>query len=54
MFVNDNLLSLHIDPECAGVRPTHAIQTMESVVDLDHVWSFDLSSVAISTTSIVA
>jgi hypothetical protein len=35
MFIHDHLLSTHIDPECAGVAPAHAVETMQSIVDPD-------------------
>jgi len=54
MFMYDHLLSTHIDPECAGVAPTHAVEPMEPIVDPDLERGLDFLSVSKHSGAIMA
>lgn len=54
MLMHDHLLATHIDPQSAGVAPTHAVEPMESIVDSDLERGLDSLSVSKYSGSIVA
>jgi hypothetical protein len=54
MLVDDDLIPPNVYPQCARVRPTHTIQSVQSLVDLDLETSFDFAAVSINTAAVVA
>jgi hypothetical protein len=49
-----HLLSTHVDPKCAGVAPTHAIESMQTIIDSNLITSFYLATIAVNAASVVA
>lgn len=54
MLMYDYLLAAHIDPKSAGVAPTHAVEPMEPIVDLDLEVGLDSLSVSKHAGSIMS
>ena len=54
VFVDDDLTSADVNPKGSRVRPTHTIQSVHPLVDLDLETSPDFSAVSVHSAAVVA
>lgn len=47
MLVDDNLISFDVDPQSAGVAPTHAVESMKAIADANFPRGFDAFAVSV-------